>query len=415
LMASCPLNLTPLRELGEDSVGKCLSTRCVSTDGALRLLAHGAYQAWRFARNPNTGLYVRALSLLNVKGAVWETGDTEMTGLGMAFECAAHAMNFISLAQAQDHVLLTLRSLTNATRHVRVGRSIQGCFTSTINTVNGHSRERDACDTGNTAVLLSGAMVARTYFRNIAPASPATREISDRAMKLFNAIRWEQIALCEFANNSTTGMLWKATVEKAKGGDLDRPATALKVPKSIDQRGVCQAAAESSKVNTQALFLQMAHYSCVQNRSKAYCDLVEQQWETWRTANLTVGKEFWHSYFINHLTEGSRLEELGRIAKEQVQAATQEGLLTPTSAVNYLQAAKDDALPFVLKALADAKVDTIVSSSGEPSFMLLSKTNVSDQRGINRAWEASDLSAALFGLTAPLGVDWWHAQTAHFV
>lgn len=414
LMASCPANLQPLREVGEDFSGACISTRCVSAPGALRLLAQGAYLPWRHARHPKTGLYARALSMHNADGADWEKGDTGMTGLGMAFECVAHAMKFTSLAHAQDHVLLTLRSLMNKTRKMKVGRQIKGCFSGTINTKNGKVPGGEDCDTGKTGLLVTGALLASTYFRKVAPISAVTTEISDRATQLFDSVKWEKLALCEPATNSST----TGTLAEAKSTEPNRTAPALKVPTTISRSGACRVVDDSldTKVNAQTLFLQLAHRACGAIPANAHCILVKRHWNQWKDATLTVGQDFWYSYLIHEMTDGPNLEKLTHNAKKRLQRLAENRLTRARAAraVHFLPAAGDDALPFVLSALAEAQTRT--HAGAEPGVALLRSSAANEtqhpKRGTAAAEDESDLSAALFGLTSSaLGVEWWHTYT----
>lgn len=420
LMGSCPSNLHPLRETGEDAIGTCLTTRCVSTEGALRLLAHGYYQAWRYGRNPKTGLYLRSLSLNNIDAVDWEIGDTAMTGLGLAFECAANALNFTQLKEAQEKVLLTMRSLTGATSGVVVDRKIGGCFASTINTNSGDLPDTEACDTGRTGTLLAGALFARAYFRNAAPSSSATREISYRVMQLFDSVRWHKIASCEPGENGTWVLVNRTAVASPKEHDApskEHEHVTWKVPSSVNRKGVCHVPNEPLKVSPQALFLHIAyHHACGRGGSEAKrgsCrgSLVAQQFLSWQQANLTIGGDFWHGYFIEELLTGQALQGLAAAATAQMHGMTEDGALKPIQAVDYLMVARRQALPHVLRALADAEV----LSKAKPEYIVLraagsapTQLEQKKEKGHSATGE-SDLNGALFGLsTFWLGTEWWH-------
>jgi len=77
------------------------------------------------ARNSRTGIYVDNVNLID--GAIpWAMGGADMTGLGLAFECVAQALGWQSMIEAQDRVLLTLRSLAGKTPGFNITRNRDG-------------------------------------------------------------------------------------------------------------------------------------------------------------------------------------------------------------------------------------------------------------------------------------------------
>eukprot|EP00051_Salpingoeca_urceolata_P031317 m.11159 g.11159 ORF g.11159 m.11159 type:complete len:595 (-) comp3945_c0_seq1:13-1797(-) len=184
----------PLRYSASDAQGACLATVCFDTaDGALRHLARSNYALWQLARNPSTGLYLDHVKVTYANETqTWSDAHLGVTGLGLVFECVAHAMGWLSSDEAQHNVLQTLTSLTRVTR----GR--RGFIPTVVDSNTGKSSAnltKQGYALMATGLNTGGVMFARTYFAAAKPQTPATRNIVETADAIFNAIQFDSI-LC---------------------------------------------------------------------------------------------------------------------------------------------------------------------------------------------------------------------------
>ena len=93
--------------------------RCVENeDKALRLVAEGAWEVWRRARQ-SSGLYLDHVDLIG--SGVSRTVHIGVTGLGMIAECVAVSLGLQDPAVASTRVAETLSALLSHTPVVQVG------------------------------------------------------------------------------------------------------------------------------------------------------------------------------------------------------------------------------------------------------------------------------------------------------
>ena len=113
---SCAAPLVPVRMNASDAGGACLSTTCLSRTEALERLARGNYEVWRRGRHNRTGMYTDHVNpLLSHDGQQWLQASADGAGPGLAIECVAASLGYISLDEAAQRVLLTLHSFAGAT------------------------------------------------------------------------------------------------------------------------------------------------------------------------------------------------------------------------------------------------------------------------------------------------------------
>lgn len=197
----CPSGSTPVRWKYEDSRGQCLATSCWRPHEALRALALGNYEVWSMARNSDTGIYIGRVDLTKTKYQQnWHYSHLGVTGLGVMFECAAHALGWIDLGTAQTRVLQTLESLAGKTPGFQLDRNSHGWMPTHFDSNGGSKLSPDAnytaFDTGlNTAAVLFAA----TYFQRAAPDTQETQQIGKLAAKLYGMVDFVHL-LCNKAH-----------------------------------------------------------------------------------------------------------------------------------------------------------------------------------------------------------------------
>eukprot|EP00929_Paragymnodinium_shiwhaense_P015396 TRINITY_DN12348_c0_g1_i1.p1 TRINITY_DN12348_c0_g1~~TRINITY_DN12348_c0_g1_i1.p1 ORF type:complete len:828 (-),score=166.34 TRINITY_DN12348_c0_g1_i1:236-2719(-) len=192
---SCSGPETAIRVEAFDAKGACLRTTCLPKETAMLNLARGNYEVWRQARNPHTGIYLSSYDLgASAKAQDWQRGDTSATGIGLAMECVAHAMGWISMAEAQSRVLQTLRSLIGEGNTAGPPRGPHGWMPRTFDS----ELEMDASKHVDgsipaTGLHFSGLLVAKTFFRRNDPGSLATSKISEMADRHLQSVDWSTI------------------------------------------------------------------------------------------------------------------------------------------------------------------------------------------------------------------------------
>ena len=70
-----------------------------------------------------------------------------IVGLGLIFECVGAAMGWQTHAEAQERVLLTLRSLAGRTPGFAVARNPRGFFAHFFDPETGETKDADGCMT----------------------------------------------------------------------------------------------------------------------------------------------------------------------------------------------------------------------------------------------------------------------------
>jgi hypothetical protein len=182
-----------------DAAGPCLSTTCLSRTEALERLARGNYEVWRRGRHNRTGMYTDHVNpLLSHDAQQWLQASADGAGPGLAIECVAASLGYISLDEAAQRVLLTLHSFAGATPGFHDARNEGGWLPTFMNPDTGTCLFGDpkiGCEfsTDSTAFNLVGVLFAKTYFERVASAAATTKQISSLAARLFTEVRWEEL------------------------------------------------------------------------------------------------------------------------------------------------------------------------------------------------------------------------------
>ena len=94
----------------------CLSTTCLAPMEALARLARGNYEVWKLGRHNRTGMYIDHVNpLVPHAQQQWAEASADGAGPGLAMECVAASLGYVSLEEAAQRVLLTLRSFAGLT------------------------------------------------------------------------------------------------------------------------------------------------------------------------------------------------------------------------------------------------------------------------------------------------------------
>jgi hypothetical protein len=198
----------PVRFNSTEDGRACLKTTCLAQDTALRNLALGNYEIWRRGRNADTGIYLDHVDpRLPADPTGGNIASPDSTGPGLALECVAAALGFITIEEAQGRVLLTLRALTGRISGFRIPRQDpSGWFPTFVDPNTGKALVNPPgsavqYSTDSTAFNTVGVLFARTFFKNRDPGSDATREIEALAGELYAAVDYARL----FCTNTNGG------------------------------------------------------------------------------------------------------------------------------------------------------------------------------------------------------------------
>jgi hypothetical protein len=205
---SCAAGLVPVRlnttssSSSSSSSGDgaaCLSTTCLSPAEALRRLARGNWEVWRLGRHNRTGMYIDHVNpLLPYEQQQWTMASADSAGPGLAMECVAAALGYISPAEAASRVLLTLHSFAGLTPGFHDTRNQGGWLPTFMDPGTGECLIGDpkvGClfSTDSTAFNTVGILFAKTFFERTAPHASSTAEISRLASQLFRRVNWSEL------------------------------------------------------------------------------------------------------------------------------------------------------------------------------------------------------------------------------
>lgn len=266
--APCPSGMVPVRLNITENGQACLQTICKSPESALRDLARGGYEAFRHSRNPKTGMYTDAPDLLlPPEKQSWALTGIHNIGFGVMAEVIAIDLEFVTLREAQERVLQTLRTCTGFTPGFRLPRNPQGWLPVFINGAAEHNGRPDSFSTDSTALAMLGVMFASRYFEVNDPTSTATAEIRNMTKQLYDLVHWENL-LCD--NGQVTG--------RGRGIPwiMDN-ATGCKAYWLPDQDGFYQ-------VNEMLTAVWLAYEKACGGQPAGQCSNkpIEQMWEAWQ-------------------------------------------------------------------------------------------------------------------------------------
>jgi len=175
--ASIAVALAPSASAAERlSVSPEFSTPALSPqdDQFLEEVEKANFQFFWEQADPQTGL---VKDRCNVRAADHSTAASlAATGFGLTALCIGHRRGYVSLKDARDRVLVTLRCLFNRMPNER------GFFYHFANMQTGQRVWDSEVSSIDTAILLCGVLTCRAYFRH--------SEVSVLALDIFNRVDW---------------------------------------------------------------------------------------------------------------------------------------------------------------------------------------------------------------------------------
>ena len=165
---------------------------------ALGRLARGNYEVWKLGRHNRTGMYIDHVNpLVPHAQQQWIEASADAAGPGLAMECVAAALGFISIEEAAERVLLTLRSFAGLTPGFNDPRNQLGWLPTFMNVDTGacFTAPTLGClySTDSTAFNTVGVLFAKTFFERAAPNAPTTAEIAQLAERHFSRVQWQEL------------------------------------------------------------------------------------------------------------------------------------------------------------------------------------------------------------------------------
>ncbi|MBV8811065.1 MAG: hypothetical protein JO033_20545, partial [Acidobacteriaceae bacterium] len=143
-------------------------------DSLLEQMEKGAFQYFWDQADSQTGLVKDRCNLQDENRTT--AGSIAATGFGLTAMCIGHQRGYISLADARQRVLTTLRFLwTQMPNH-------RGFFYHFANPRTGERIWESEISSIDTAILLCGILTCRQHFRR--------SEISALALDIFNRVEW---------------------------------------------------------------------------------------------------------------------------------------------------------------------------------------------------------------------------------
>ena len=138
--------------------------------------------------------------------------STDGTGIGVAAECVAAGLGFVSVAEAQERVTLTLRALAGELPGWSLPREIQNAWVPTfMSGSTGASASPGTYASDSTGLLSVGILFAKTYFRNVAPGTAATLNIARLVDKIVTPIKFANMfcsTVGKSVSNGSTIVPW---------------------------------------------------------------------------------------------------------------------------------------------------------------------------------------------------------------
>src|SRR6185295_12586881 len=131
------------------------------TNPILDTLFQSSYKVYELLRTP-AGMYKKQLNLGKSNDSV--NASVAATGIGLLSLCIADSMKWVN--NADSLVLLTLRSLTGKTPGFKPVRNASGYFTQLMDPVSGANAELSPYATLDNAVLISGVLFCKKYFKD---------------------------------------------------------------------------------------------------------------------------------------------------------------------------------------------------------------------------------------------------------
>jgi len=205
MYSSLCLAKVPVRTNVSQDGKACLRTICLEPEAALLQLARGGYELFQRGRNPTTGIYIDHVDVkLPAERQSFGYASIDSTAVGIAAECVAANMGIISIQEAQEKVLTTMRALTGRIPGFKVPRNPHGFLPTFIHSDTGVPYG-DSYATDSTGIFGVSHLFARTCFQNLDPESPTLQEIIALSDELHAAVRYD-LLLCDHGSVSGAGV-----------------------------------------------------------------------------------------------------------------------------------------------------------------------------------------------------------------
>lgn len=166
----------------------------------LGTLFRTSYKVYELQRNNNNGLY-RDSKLFT--GQDFHPCSVANVGIGLVSLCIADSMGWES--NAEDKVLLTLKTITGYTPNVQIDRSPSGFFRHFVNMQTGAQAWNSEYSTIDTGIMVCGAMFCKKYFSQ-----------NDSIAK-YADILWQSIDWSKTIANPATGRLYMIIDDNGNG------------------------------------------------------------------------------------------------------------------------------------------------------------------------------------------------------
>jgi hypothetical protein len=179
------------------------------TNPILDTLFQSSYKVYEMLRAPS-GMYKKELNLTTSSNNV--NASVAATGMGLISLCIADSMHWI--ANADSLALLTLKSLAGKTAGFVPSRNGSGYYPRFMDPVTGANAEVSPYATLDNAMLVSGALFCKKYFKN-------------DSINKYAALLWKSINWSKAVSNAYNGELYTTTDSAGNGnGLLTKPYTA---------------------------------------------------------------------------------------------------------------------------------------------------------------------------------------------
>jgi len=139
-----------------------ITEKCLEETDMFLHLWKSNYEVWDLGRQPDTGIYIDHVNIENINSQGWGQGHTDATGLGLAVECVAHELGFLSDDAFLERVLTTLTSLSGHNPDFNMPRSKNGWIPRFPNSKTG-AYNGSTFEMMPSGLQTAGVLFAKTY------------------------------------------------------------------------------------------------------------------------------------------------------------------------------------------------------------------------------------------------------------